>query len=1438
MRYDRYHKGSDIKQVLYLNINLDDVINFYVIVVDPLSNRVKQMSMRPEVGFIDTDMTQLGPNSIEVRIHRAETEDWGYGNYHFLLFASFTDNGFENAIRVDSNSKPIFRLIHDNVPTDNQEIDVLINLPFGGVPEAPFDGVLYGRQDGNWEPVPISVIDLIYLVGSFTPTIADEYPDITGVDKGASWVVIGVDDTNGYTFTAGDLAGKTVRNGGFMTLTNDSPEEWVILKGASTPGEVLYTNPTPMPEQVGGYEPGTTFTDIQYDSMWDGLLYPYQTPIFSSFSIAGQQTIIEVGETINGSSRAFNWATTNNSNIQPNTISIADVSGGTTLLQDSINDGIETLSFTDVTLTSPGSQKFRVSAINTNNATFSRDYDINYLWRTFWGSDVDGVITGADILNGSNRLDNNGNGVYSTPAGAQSYRFISYPASFGKATQITDTATGLEVAMDPAWNPATVNITNQQGVPVDMYVYRTSNQTAGELNMEVIGASITANPRLDIPGSVPLTGFIAPIDSTDSYAVTDEMYHRGGYRTVQNTTDRDNITEDRRKAGMLVFVYDDSSRYRLEPDLTTWVIDDSGTGGGIPEAPTDGDTYARQSSAWVSIQAVVDNSHTHSNLSTLNIITDTGTGNNYLADDGTYKPVSGGSNPLYTNTTPMPEALGGYPVGTTFDDAGYSNMWDGLLYPYQYPTFNSFNITGQTSIIEVGTTVNGTNKEFVWGTTNNSNINPNSISIIDVSDGNTSLISDTANDGSEVLTFNNVHLTIPGSHTFRIEGENSNNDIFSRDYSIRYLWRNFWGNDTDGDITEADILAGSSRLDTDGNGIYNTPAGTSSYRFIAYPVEHGNASQIIDSATGLEVAMDPTWSPRVVNITNSQGVSVDMNVYRTANMTSGELNMEVKGAAVGVTPRAKIPGSVPLTGFIAPIDELDTYAVTDEYYNKGGYRTVADIAARDAITVDRRKVGMLVYVQSDDKRYRLNDDLTSWTEDTSGSGGIPEAPEDSTFYGRKDAAWVNPEIADINELQDELDNRRVGKDKLVEGIDFVVGHYLRVCTVSNIAYAGVAGVVDSSFYAPSFKLDLFHVYNGIKYEFGLTHYTSATASQFDQLVFTQTANGSPIDIYLRIANVDTVIETNIGLSANYTVTDPTNEGIVLHGGLVTSITDEILTVDITSKDFRSTNVAPSTGATDFLSLSDTPTNYSGSEGYSLKVNEDGNSVEFVPDYTVGSIETMYRFDTNTTGNPATGRVRVNNANYTLVTEVYINETDLTSNAVAGALLALDKDDVFIIKDINTNKFVSFTVNAKGTDESTWWTIPVTYRNNIGGFFANEFCNVGMIYLGAKTFTGLHDTPTDYLGQSGKLLSVNTAEDGLEFIDAPTGGSTFDSLTDTPTDKVGNAGNVPVVNATEDELIYEPATMVNTTDSTTTNIKTAIVNALPPTTDPNTIYFLI
>ena len=86
---------------------------------------------------------------------------------------------------------------------------------------------------------------------------------------------------------------------------------------------------------------------------------------------------------------------------------------------------------------------------------------------------------------------------------------------------------------------------------------------------------------------------------------------------------------------------------------------------------------------------------------------------------------------------------------------------------------------------------------------------------------------------------------------------------------------------------------------------------------------------------------------------------------------------------------AYINGSIPISGFIAPTDDADTFATQDEAYNRGGYRSVPDTIARDGITPDRRKEGMLVFIISTDVTYQLKGGIlnTNWVEYSTGSSG-------------------------------------------------------------------------------------------------------------------------------------------------------------------------------------------------------------------------------------------------------------------------------------------------------------------------------------------------------------------------------------------------------------------------------------------------------------------
>lgn len=88
-----------------------------------------------------------------------------------------------------------------------------------------------------------------------------------------------------------------------------------------------------------------------------------------------------------------------------------------------------------------------------------------------------------------------------------------------------------------------------------------------------------------INGTVQATGEFAPTSTGDTYAIIDARYMRDGFRNVDTLADLDNITEDRRIAGMVVGVSGGTDYYKLnqEPwlyDFSDWSVFNTGGGGG------------------------------------------------------------------------------------------------------------------------------------------------------------------------------------------------------------------------------------------------------------------------------------------------------------------------------------------------------------------------------------------------------------------------------------------------------------------------------------------------------------------------------------------------------------------------------------------------------------------------------------------------------------------------------------------------------------------------------------------------------------------------------------------------------------------------------------------------------------------------------------------
>lgn len=266
----------------------------------------------------------------------------------------------------------------------------------------------------------------------------------------------------------------------------------------------------------------------------------------------------------------------------------------------------------------------------------------------------------------------------------------------------------------------------------------------------------------------------------------------------------------------------------------------------------------------------------------------------------------GGGGGTYTNASAVPTTVGGIAAGTTFPTPQtMQEMWDALLYPYQLPAFSSFTISGQSTSVEVGYTIPAA-VTFLWGTTNSSNVNPNSIDIRDTTAA-IDLVLGTANDGTQAVTMpGSIQKTSATSHGFSVAGVNTHSGAFSRTLTFTWFWRRHYGTNVAATLTGADIGAlASSGLATGYAGAYTYAAG--GYKYLCFSdAAGGGLVSVKDASTGFSMPMvtvagDAAYSNvdsggfyyALVSRTNAYGITVNYRVYRTLNVLGGAVTLNV-----------------------------------------------------------------------------------------------------------------------------------------------------------------------------------------------------------------------------------------------------------------------------------------------------------------------------------------------------------------------------------------------------------------------------------------------------------------------------------------------------------------------------------------------------------------
>jgi len=246
-------------------------------------------------------------------------------------------------------------------------------------------------------------------------------------------------------------------------------------------GSELYTNPNPTPVLLGGIPAGSTFLNVPQNMMWSMLLYGTKLPVFNSFVITGLKSVYEVGEKIVAGSYNALWTMSDPQMLQDKSIEIDYTNDSLVLASGLDNTGSQEVSLPEITFSYIESAIFKIKAISTNLQNVNKLLIINYMYKIYYGESPLDVLT-TQALKGlrASKLDENVDGMYLTEPG--NYKYICYPKILGLRDDFIDESTDLEIVMS---EPQLLKITNDFGLEIDYYCYRTFNKLGSSLNIIV-----------------------------------------------------------------------------------------------------------------------------------------------------------------------------------------------------------------------------------------------------------------------------------------------------------------------------------------------------------------------------------------------------------------------------------------------------------------------------------------------------------------------------------------------------------------------------------------------------------------------------------------------------------------------------------------------------------------------------------------------------------------------------------------------------------------------------------------------------------------------------------------------------------------------------------------------------------------------------------------
>lgn len=195
-----------------------------------------------------------------------------------------------------------------------------------------------------------------------------------------------------------DLAAGDINAGDICFANHDGTRFQIELTAGGGGGSSTYAGVSPTTVTVGGLNSGSAIAGNTYDAIIQAIVAPYVNPNFSSFSISGQSTTVEVGTTLSGS-KTFTWGITLNSGAVA-LINLYDNTAVSTLLSNTANDGTQAQTITTIQLNTNGATQSWKGVLHDTNVIQdinSSNFIVTGRFYRFFGSSASSPTNSATV---------------------------------------------------------------------------------------------------------------------------------------------------------------------------------------------------------------------------------------------------------------------------------------------------------------------------------------------------------------------------------------------------------------------------------------------------------------------------------------------------------------------------------------------------------------------------------------------------------------------------------------------------------------------------------------------------------------------------------------------------------------------------------------------------------------------------------------------------------------------------------------------------------------------------------------------------------------------------------------------------------------------------------------------------------------------------------